>query len=111
MGATLCDSNSFCDGQTSSCPTTPAQLVYLDKTRVAMTTYLSDTVTQCSAKVASISSSQLMAMCSYMSSNLMVVAAGVGAIAFAAFVLAAKKPKHSVSMEDGYTCLVGKLAK
>ncbi|OQR82704.1 hypothetical protein ACHHYP_15631 [Achlya hypogyna] len=70
-----------------------------------MTTYLSDTVTQCSAKAVSVGSSQLMAMYSSTANNVVLVVAAVASVAVLASVFVATKAERVISMEDGYASL------
>ncbi|OQR81292.1 hypothetical protein ACHHYP_16508 [Achlya hypogyna] len=102
MGATRCADNVFCNGKSSSCPVD--EKAHDDGKEKTMVAYLSDTVTQCSAKAISIGSSQFTAMYSSTpSSVIFVVAAAV--VAVVASALVAKEAKRHVSMEDGYACL------
>ncbi|OQR92350.1 hypothetical protein ACHHYP_03797 [Achlya hypogyna] len=105
-GATLCDANTFCDGACSTCPVRPKTLVYLDGNDVTMTTYLSDTVTQCSAKAVAVGSNQLMAMYTTTTDHVVLIVACVAAVVVVAAVTA-KKVDRFVSVEDGYSPLTG----
>ncbi|OQR80498.1 hypothetical protein ACHHYP_17502 [Achlya hypogyna] len=67
-----------------------------------MTSYLSDTVTQCSAKAVSVGSNQLMAMYTTTTDHAVLIVAGVVAVAAVAAAVAAKKPDRFVSVEEGY---------
>ncbi|OQR98587.1 hypothetical protein ACHHYP_08366 [Achlya hypogyna] len=103
-GATLCDASSFCDGSSSTCPVVPNALIYLDEAKVSLTTYLSDTVTQCSAKAVSVGSGRLTAMYSTAANNVALAVAAIASVAVLASIFFAKKAERD-SIEDGYAWL------
>ncbi|OQR93981.1 hypothetical protein THRCLA_08288 [Thraustotheca clavata] len=110
-GATLCDSNYFCDGTSSSCPVPSGAIVYLDQERIGMATYLSDTVAQCSAKAMTVGSDKLSALYTTTTDHIHYIIASLAAIAVVAIVITAKKSDRNVILEDGYISLADEECK